>query len=178
MNIYFPQVLLAISIIWVMIRLFFNIKEKKLKITRELQLLLVYICFVVLARITLFPLETVNGVIQPLVLYPDKIFPFNVNFVPFIHLFEYEQVSSAIINFIGNVAMFIPVGVIYPAVYKKLDSHLKIISAGVGLSLFIEIIQLPFFDRVSDVDDLILNSLGYLTGYLIYLGFKALKRKK
>ena len=178
MNIYFYQVLVTISILWVLIRAFIIAKEKKLHLKRELQLLLVYVCYVVLARITLFPLETLNGKIQPLILYPDNVFPFNVNLQPFIHLFEYERLSSALINLIGNVTMFIPVGVIYPAIFKRLDSHLKVISAGVGLSLFIEIIQLPFFDRVSDVDDLILNSVGYITGYLIYLGFKALKRKK
>ena len=43
------------------------------------------------------------------------------------------------------------------------------ITAGVGFSLCIEILQLPFFDRVTDVDDLILNSLGFITGYGIYL---------
>jgi glycopeptide antibiotics resistance protein len=52
---------------------------------------------------------------------------------------------------------------------RKLDTSFKVISAGIGLSLFIEILQLPFFDRVSDIDDLLLNSLGFLLGYGIYL---------
>ena len=42
-------------------------------------------------------------------------------------------------------------------------------AAGVGFSLCIEILQLPFFDRVTDVDDLILNSIGFLIGYGAYL---------
>ena len=54
--------------------------------------------------------------------------------------------------------------------------HGKVIGAGVGYSLLIEIAQLPFFDRVSDIDDLILNSLGFLMGYGIYLLVKAVKR--
>ena len=35
-------------------------------------------------------------------------------------------------------------------------------------SLAIEILQLPFFDRISDIDDLILNALGYSMGYGIW----------
>ena len=47
---------------------------------------------------------------------------------------------------------------------------------GVGYSLLIELAQIPFFDRVSDIDDLILNSLGFLLGYGIYLLVKVTKR--
>lgn len=39
---------------------------------------------------------------------------------------------------------------------------------GFLLSLSIEIIQLPFAVRASDVDDLILNTLGCMVGYGIY----------
>ena len=38
-------------------------------------------------------------------------------------------------------------------------------------------LQLPFFDRVTDVDDLILNSLGFAAGYGIYLLVKTIKKK-
>ena len=53
----------------------------------------------------------------------------------------------------------------------------EVIGAGVGTSLLIEILQLPFFDRVSDINDLILNSLGFLVGYGIYLLVKKCKKK-
>ena len=65
--------------------------------------------------------------------------------------------------------MFIPLGIVWPSVYKGLNKHWKILSAGIGFSLFIEILQLPFYDRVSDIDDLLLNSLGFIIGYLLYL---------
>ena len=68
--------------------------------------------------------------------------------------------------------MFIPVGVVWPYVFKELDKPWKAVLAGVAFSLVIEILQLPFYDRVSDIDDLILNSLGYFTGYGIYLLIK------
>ena len=74
--------------------------------------------------------------------------------------------------------MFVPVGIVYPIVYKNLDNHKKVIAAGVGFSLVIEFLQLPFYSRVSDIDDVILNSLGYVLGYLIYLGVKKIKNSK
>jgi glycopeptide antibiotics resistance protein len=86
--------------------------------------------------------------------------------------------SEAVLNLVGNTLMFVPVGIVYPIVYKKLNTHAKVLAAGAGFSLAIEILQLPFFDRVSDVDDLILNSLGYALGYLIYLGVKNIIDKK
>jgi glycopeptide antibiotics resistance protein len=74
--------------------------------------------------------------------------------------------------------MFIPVGIIWPIVFKELDTPARAIAAGVGFSLLIEILQLPFFDRVSDIDDLLLNTLGFAAGYGIYRLSKLLKVKK
>ena len=45
-----------------------------------------------------------------------------------------------------------------------------------GVSCLIEFLQL-FLGRSVDVDDLILNSLGYLLGYGIYLLVKCAKKK-
>ena len=43
------------------------------------------------------------------------------------------------------------------------------------MSLTIEILQLPFADRTSDVDDLILNTLGVAIGYILYLTVRNVK---
>ncbi len=160
--------LLAISALWIAFRAFFAVKNKRFDIKRELQLLLVYICFIVVARITFFPMRKVDGIIQPLVFDSANAFPFRTNFVPLVNLFDYEIMSEAVINFVGNTAMFIPIGIIWPIVFKELDTPLKNLAAGAGFSLMIEILQLPFFDRVSDIDDLLLNTLGFAIGYGVY----------
>ena len=90
---------------------------------------------------------------------------------------DYEIRREALINVIGNSFLFLPVGIVYPIACKKLNTHGKVIAAGVGTSLAIEILQLPFFDRVTDIDDLILNSAGYLLGYGIYLLVTKTKKK-
>jgi len=169
---------ILISVLWMIVRGVVWVKQKRIVWKRELQLLMVYICLLVVTRFTFCPFGKVDGKIQPLVFYKDNWFPFRINLVPFVHLFDYAIVSEAWLNFIGNTAMFIPIGIVWPSVFKKLDTPAKVIAAGAGYSLFIEILQLPFYDRVSDIDDLILNSLGYLIGYGIYVGVKCFNRKR
>ncbi len=161
----YPEMLLAISAFWIAIRAFFAVKNKKFDIKRESQLILVYVSLIVIARFTFFPLRKVDGVIQPLVFDAANAFPFRINLIPLVNLFDYEIISEAIINFVGNTTMFIPVGIIWPIAFKELDTPARAIAAGAGFSLLIEILQLPFFDRVSDVDDLLLNTLGFAVGY-------------
>lgn len=171
----YTSMAIAISTIWIVLRVYCWFREKQVNWKRELQLLLVYICIVVVARITFFPFERVNGRLQPLVFDSANWFPFRINVVPIVHMLDYPKVSEAVLNFVGNTTMFIPIGVIFPIVYKQLNTHGKVIAAGIGFSLFVELLQLPFHDRVTDIDDLLMNSIGFLTGYGLYLGFRKLK---
>ena len=168
--------LILITCIWVLVRGIVSCKAKRFDWKRELQLILVYICIVVVARFTFFPFSRMDGKIQPLVFNAATAFPPRINLLPFVYLFDYPRMSEALLNLIGNTTMFIPLGVVWPIVFKKLNSHWKVISAGVGCSMCIEILQLPFYDRVSDIDDLILNSAGFITGYLLYLLVKTIAK--
>lgn len=165
----YPFLMVAITALWILVRAYFCKKKNQFHWKRELQLILVYICIVVVARFTFFPFGKVDGKIQPLIFDAARLFPPRLNFVPLVNLFDYPKLSEAMLNLIGNTAMFIPLGIVWPIVYKELNTHKKVIAAGVGFSLLIEILQLPFYDRVTDIDDLILNSLGYVTGYGLYL---------
>lgn len=174
----YSAAVLAISIGWVLARGWFWFRQRKLRWNRELQLLLVYICLIVVARFTFFPFSKVNGQVQPLNLDFAQMFPFRINLVPIVHLMDYEIRREALINFIGNTAMFIPIGIIWPSLFRELNAFPRAMAAGIGFSLCIEILQLPFFERVSDIDDLLLNSLGYLMGYGIYALARRLFHKK
>ena len=171
------QMVLVISLIWVIIRAICWVKARRFDWKRELQLLLVYICIVVVVRFTFCPFGKVDGKIQPLQFDAEKIFPLWLNFKPFVYWFDYPSMKDALLNLVGNSAMFVPLGIVWPGVFKKLNTHWKVIAAGVGVSLTIEILQLPFFGRATDIDDLILNTLGFLLGYGIYLLVKILRRK-
>lgn len=169
------ELVVAISYIWILLRAYICVKARKVDWKREAQLILVYICIIVVARCTFFPFGKVNGKIQPLIFDAARVLSPRINLIPFVNLFDYELLKELLLNLIGNTSMFIPIGVVWPIVFKKLDTHTKVIAAGVGFSLCIEILQLPFFDRVTDVDDLILNSIGFLIGYGAYLLVKLRK---
>ena len=51
----YPAMIFAISLIWVLVRLICALMHRKLNWKRELQLVLVYICLIVVARFTFFP---------------------------------------------------------------------------------------------------------------------------
>ena len=173
----YTSVMTGITLLWILARAAVCKKTGSFSRKREAQLMLVYICIVVVARFTFFPFSRVDGKIQPLIFDAANALNFRINLMPFVYLMDYEVRREALINLIGNTAMFIPLGIVWPVCFKQLDSHRKVIAAGVGTSLLIEILQLPFYDRVSDVDDLILNSLGFLIGYGIYLLVKKCRKK-
>ena len=173
----YPFVISLITLAWVLTRMLVRKKTGLFSPKREAELILVYICLVVVARFTFFPFSRVGGRVQPLVFDWVQMWNFRINLLPFVYITDYEALWEMKVNIIGNTAMFIPIGIIWPTVYRKLNTHKKVIAAGVGFSLAIEILQLPFYDRVTDIDDLILNSLGFLLGYGIFLLVKKLRKK-
>ena len=160
---------IVFAAIWLIIRFVVWMKQKHIYWVREAILLLMYINLAVIFRFTFFPMSKVDGHIQPLIFDIATVFPFRVNLLPLVNLFDYDSKKDMLLNVLGNAAMFVPSGIVLPVVYKKLDTFRKVLLAGAGISLCIEIIQLPFSVRATDVDDLILNTIGVILGYGIYV---------
>lgn len=137
---------------------------------REIRLTLIYICIVVIFRFVYFPLHHVDGKIAPLPFDSSKILPVWMNLLPF--TFLTDRYDGWLINVVGNILMFVPVGIVWPVCFKKLDTYGKAVLAGGGFSLFIELTQLCFYDRSTDIDDLILNTAGAAIGAAIYFFIK------
>ena len=169
---------LVFTAIWLIIRIAVWIKKKHIDWKREAFLLLIYINFSVIIRFTFFPMSKVDGRIQPLIFDIATAFPFRVNLIPFVNLFDYDNKRDLLLNVIGNVAMFIPSGIVLPIVYKRLDTFGRVLVAGAGISLCIEIIQLPFRVRATDIDDLVLNTVGVIVGYGLYSLIQYVRRIK
>ena len=132
---------------------------------REAGQIFFLINLLVIHRFTFHPFSKADGQVQPLIFEWATAWPFRMNPVPFVHLLEYESARDLLLNLIGNFAMFIPTGIVAPLLYRETDGWKKIFRTGFLLSLTIEVIQLPFAVRASDVDDLILNTAGCLAGY-------------
>ncbi len=169
---------LALALIWLAVLVCIWLKNKKIDWKREALLLLMFINLAVLLRFTFFPFGTVDGHVQPLTFEGDRVLPLRINWIPYVHLFYFESRRDLLLNLIGNTAMFIPSGIILPILYKRLNSFWKVLAAGAGISLCIELLQLPFHVRATDVDDLILNTVGVAIGYGIYALVRAIRRKK
>ena len=160
---------LAFTAIWLFLRMIIWIRQRRIDWKREAVLVLMYINLAVIIRYVFFPRALVNGHIQPLVFNAAEIFPLHINWFPLANIFRYNNMRDIIWNVAGNAALFIPSGIVLPVVYRKLDSFWKVVAAGAFISLCIEILQLPFASRFSDVDDLLLNTLGTAVGYGIYV---------
>jgi glycopeptide antibiotics resistance protein len=74
-------------------------------------------------------------------------------------------------NIIGNIVLFIPLGILLPFASKRFHSLKRILVFAFCISLSIEVIQ--FFSRflgnfrVVDIDDILLNTLGAFIGFRI-----------
>lgn len=164
--------------VWLLVRLAVWLKQKRIDCKREAVLLLMYVNLAVIIRFSFFPMARAGGRVQPLLFDPAAVPPFNVNLIPFKNLFDYESKRDLLLNVTGNVCMFIPSGIVLPVVYKRLKGFGRTVLAGATISLCIELLQLPFFERTSDIDDLILNTAGVVIGYGVCALIRGLAKRK
>lgn len=75
---------------------------------------------------------------------------------------------------LGNLLVFVPVGLIVSLLFRKLRAGWKMLLIGMATSLLIEALQLILAVRVFDVDDIVLNALGTWLGYALFRGLNAL----
>jgi glycopeptide antibiotics resistance protein len=99
----------------------------------------------------------------------------HANFTPFATISLYLRSSLgreyAVQNIGGNIAGFIPLGVLLPLLIAGLRKGWKVVLLTFLLSLAFETAQLITGLGVFDVDDLMLNTLGGLLGYSIFVVF-------
>ena len=171
----FLQLWIFITILWGIIRIAVAINTKTFTVKREIQLLLVYVCIVVIFRFVYFGFHLENGRIPALTVgFEDDIHDM-ISIIPF--YFLVDRYAGWQMNIIGNIAMFIPIGIVWPICFRKLDTMKKTILAGAGFTLFIEVTQLFCLGRHTDVDDLILNTFGVAIGTGIVFAIRGLRKK-
>ena len=71
-------------------------------------------------------------------------------------------------NVLGNVVLFFPFGFLLPIVYKPMRFFRTCLPISFGTSLLIEICQYKFAERIFDVDDIFLNTIGAILGWIIF----------
>ena len=78
------------------------------------------------------------------------------------------QARLAVVNLVGNVVMFVPLGFLLPKVSARQRKFWRAMVTTALIILLVEMIQLFSLRGICDVDDLILNVLGAAIGYGIY----------
>ena len=84
--------------------------------------------------------------------------------------YRYREIlgmKSVMINLAGNVAAFMPFGFFLPVLWPKTGKLLSVAFWSFSFSLVVETIQHLYKVGTFDVDDLFLNTLGGIFGYVL-----------
>ncbi|MBS5794910.1 MAG: VanZ family protein [Clostridiales bacterium] len=93
----------------------------------------------------------------------------NINLIPFRTINSYLKTLPSIFsiyNLLGNIIPFIPLGY-FVSLYFNKNNIFKITFIFIFILFFIEFIQLIFLIGFFDIDDIILNFIGLIIGYII-----------
>jgi glycopeptide antibiotics resistance protein len=181
-------VLLAVAIpAWFIGRGAFRKKTTGIDISfsREFLLFVFYLYIIAIAAITIVPLSySVHRTPgeNDLNFVPLKT---TMNAIKHAMKFERFRISMLFQNTAGNIVMFVPLGFLLPLVIKKINSFARVFFAGLFFSALIELMQYTERSfgvyRSVDIDDVILNTLGAILGWMILCamrGFSSLFQPK
>lgn len=113
---------------------------------------------------------TGSGTLYNLLTYKLDMRLNRINLIPF-------STPTFMVERVLNIFLFVPFGFLVPHIWKKLNNPILLAISGLAFSLLIELSQLLNI-RSTDVDDLILNTLGTVTGFIIYKLFTILRKPK
>lgn len=130
----------------------------KMKTKRKLCLLILFLYLLVLLQITVWrsgQFQWLSGGSVNLSLFREYAL-----------LLKNRQYLLSIYLFVGNLIWFVPLGFLLPKLITCRWYH--IFWCGLLLSLLIETLQFLLGTGVSDLDDLILNTVGSMLGYALH----------
>ena len=92
-----------------------------------------------------------------------------INIIPFTEIMRYEMGSKAFnMNVIGNILIFIPFGY-FVSSYVKANKVSHILFISIITSFTVEVVQ-------HYIDDIILNVVGSILGFLLYIALNAISK--
>ena len=105
---------------------------------------------------------------------------YHYNLVPFQEIkrfwnYRYMLGWVSFANLIGNILVFVPFGFFMPMA-SRYRSFILTMTYSLGLSILVEAFQ--FVSRVGsfDVDDIILNTIGGIIGYILFVICNTIRR--
>jgi glycopeptide antibiotics resistance protein len=96
------------------------------------------------------------------------------NFTPFKTIFPLLSGRTnhliAMVNLVGNIVPFMPVGFLAPVVYWSMTWQKSLVLA-IAVGLAMEEMEVVFRVGIFDIDDIILNAFGVMIGYRVFAMF-------
>lgn len=86
----------------------------------------------------------------------------------FIRYREQLGIESFVVNILGNILAFMPFGFLLPLLSTKYRRFFSAAFLSLLFSIVVEALQLAFKVGIFDVDDMLLNSIGGIFGYIIF----------
>ncbi|APU71039.1 glycopeptide antibiotics resistance protein [Companilactobacillus crustorum] len=102
-----------------------------------------------------------------------------INIIPLVETFKLakgQSIIDFIYNLYGNIMWFVPMGIFIPALSERHLNFWKVVLIGALISTSIETLQFILNTGVTDIDDVIFNTLGAAVGYLLYFLGKWIKK--
>ncbi len=94
-------------------------------------------------------------------------------FITYRQLIGFE---SFVVNIFGNIFAFAPFGFMLPIISNQNRKFWNVTFLSLEFSLTVELIQLLFKVGIFDVDDIIMNTIGGMIGYLcFFIAYKIYK---
>ena len=146
-------------------------KHKRLNFDRELFLFCFIFVFSFIISMTIIPKIEISPDNSLSILKPYS-HSNRINLIPFAFIKEIKfslengLYYNILFNFIGNIIPFSALSFLCALLFNKYVNLKNILLLGFSFSLMIELLQIPLY-RGCDIDDLILNILGYAFGYLL-----------
>lgn len=150
---------------------------KKRRFTDILLHTIVFFYFVAILSLTIFPLPFQISLIED----SRQNSHLTNNFIPLgsiLPILTQNNFLVTVRQIIGNVILFLPLGFFVPLVWKQQTNISLVLKIGFIFSIGIEVTQflisliLGFTYKVTDVDDVILNTFGCLIGYFLFKIFE------
>lgn len=135
---------------------------------RESGVAILFVWSLVVVRVVYFPMT---------IIFYD--WHSRVNLIPFrsiLQLIGETAPTTAMENIGGNILMFVPAGLLLPLLFTRLRSLGALALRAAVISAVIELTQVFTRARAIDVDDVILNVLGAMIGYVLFALARAMAK--
>ncbi|WP_414838740.1 VanZ family protein [Carnobacterium sp. TMP28] len=158
-------------IIWLIFRViyltFLKKGKKRKSLYREISLNAFIFYIILLIHLTIFREEHSIGNVrfnmQPLSAINLTPLTHTLKLTKGVTLFDYYY------NFYGNILWFVPMGFVVAYLLNKKPYFLKTLLTGFCFSFFIEMMQFFLGTGITDIDDLLFNTIGTIVGLICFM---------